>query len=411
MYSLIIRLYTLLIRLAALFGHSKARRLLHGQSAILPTLHTKADPTACYIWCHAASAGEFEQGKPLLEAIHRKYPGHRILLTFFSPSGYEQHVHYSGADIVTFFPFDTPRRIENFLDSVNIVAAIFIKYEVWGNCLAALRRRHIPAYLVCAVFRHGQLFFHRYGRPYARLLARFDHIFVQDEDSRSLLHKIGITAVTVAGDTRFDRVVEIRSTACDIPAATALQRLAEKAGGRLLVAGSTWPIDDDILIPYINTHPELYLILAPHEIDEAKLRDFEKRIHRPIVRLSATPSTDVPEPHCILVDTYGQLASLYRYGRIAYIGGGFSEGIHNTLEAAVYGNPLLFGPNYHRFREARELVACGGAFPVNDYNHLEERLTKLFASDQVLAHFGRNAAAYVEANTGATARVLAALAI
>ncbi|MDR3129475.1 MAG: 3-deoxy-D-manno-octulosonic acid transferase [Tannerellaceae bacterium] len=412
MYSLLIHTYVFLVRIAACFGHKKGRLLLEGQRRTWDILKEKVNPSKKYIWCHAASAGEFEQGKPLIEAIRRKYPQYGILLTFFSPSGYEVKKNYTGADIVCYLPFDTPKRVKRFFDTVSIVAAVFVKYEVWGNYLSALQRKGIPAYLVSAVFRKGQLFFRRYGRPYAKMLLRFTRIFVQDEDSQSLLSRVSVKAVTVAGDIRFDRVVEIQKQSVKVEAVEKLRKQAE-GKGRVLVAGSTWPEDEDILISYFNAHPELFLALAPHEIDEERLKRLEKKLQRPSLRLSAamTNVKKAENADCLLVDNYGLLSSLYRYGDMAYVGGGFGDGIHNTLEAAVYGIPVFFGPNYFRFREARELVACGGAFPVEDYQHLETRLTKLVASDHVLMQFGQAASNYVRQNTGATERVLERLAI
>jgi 3-deoxy-D-manno-octulosonic-acid transferase len=412
MYNLLIRAYVFLVRIAARFGHKKGRLLLEGQHRTWGILKEKVDPQKKYIWCHAASAGEFEQGKPLIEAVRLKYPQYGILLTFFSPSGYEVKKDYAGADIVCYLPFDTPQRVKRFLDAIPVVAAVFVKYEVWGNYLSALQRRGIPAYLVSAVFRRGQLFFRRYGRPYAKILLRFTQIFVQDEDSQSLLGKVGVEAVTVAGDIRFDRVVEIQRQSVEVAAAGRLRKRAE-GKGRMLVAGSTWPEDENILIPYFNEHPDLFLILAPHEMDKERLNRLEKKLQRPAVRLSEamTDAKKAENADCLLVDSYGLLSSLYRYGDMAYVGGGFGDGIHNTLEAAVYGIPVFFGPNYFRFREAKELVACGGAFPVEDRQHLETRFTKLVASDHVLMQFGKAASNYVRQNTGATEHVLAGLLI
>jgi 3-deoxy-D-manno-octulosonic-acid transferase len=411
MYSVLIGGYVLLVRLAAFFGHHKARRLLQGQCRTWDILQERVEEGKKYIWCHAASSGEFEQGRPLIEAIHRKYPQYGILLTFFSPSGYEVKKDYGGADVVCYLPFDRPKDVERFLDSAVIVAAVFVKYEVWGNYLSALKRRGIPAYLVSAVFRRGQLFFRRYGRPYAKMLLGFTQLFVQDEDSQSLLGKIGVKAVTVAGDTRFDRVMEIQKHSVSVEALDRLRARAAEAGGRVLVAGSTWPEDEDILIPYFNRHPELFLVLAPHEMEGERLRRLEKKLERQAVRLSSALADvhQAAEADCVVVDSYGWLSSLYRYGDMAYVGGGFGAGIHNTLEAAVYGIPVFFGPNYFRFREARELVACGGAFPVEDQAQLETRLTKLVASDHVLTQFGKAASHYVHQNTGATERVLSGI--
>jgi 3-deoxy-D-manno-octulosonic-acid transferase len=410
MYSILIHAYLCLIRIAALAGHTKARKLLRGQRSISSAL-TGVDRSRPYIWCHAASAGEFEQGKPLIDAIHQAHPNHLILLTFFSPSGFETKKDYPHAHIVTYLPFDTPARVNRFLNAVPIAAAIFIKYDIWPNCLRALHQRNIPTFLVSAVFRRDQLFFHRFAKPYANLLLRFSHIFVQDQDSKALLSKIGVEQVTVAGDIRFDRVTEILHTPTHIQPAHQLR--ANAHGSRVLVAGSTWPPDEDILIPYFNEHPELFLILAPHEFDADRLDRLQKRISRPCVRLSQalTNPLAADSAHCLLVDNFGFLSSLYRYADIAFVGGGFSHGIHNTLEPAVFGIPVFFGPNYSRFREAKELVACGGAFPILDIAHLNDRLTKLIANDHVLHRLGLAASNYVLQNTGATNRVLNGLQI
>ena len=405
LYTAAIRLYAAAVYAAAPF-HGKARKMIDGRGSIDDVLRERIVPGARYVWLHAASLGEFEQGRPLLEAIRQRHPDYKILLTFFSPSGYDVRRNYPGADVVCYLPFDFPRRIRRFLDRVRPTLALFVKYEFWLNTLDELRRRRVPTYLVSGIFRPSQLFFRPIGRPYRDALRCFDHLFVQDETSRQLLAGIGLTNVTVTGDTRFDRVIDIRHAARPLPVVAAF---AERDARPVLIAGSSWPEDEALLIPYFNAHPDLKLILAPHEIHEAHLAAIETRLTRPALRLSRADADTAAGVDCLIVDSFGLLSSIYRYARIAYIGGGFGHGIHNAPEAAVYAVPVLFGPNHRKFREALDLIACGGAYSITDASTLSARLDALLADPDACTAAGESAGAYIQQHSGATEQILRAI--
>jgi 3-deoxy-D-manno-octulosonic-acid transferase len=366
-------------------------------------LREQIDRDAEYIWFHAASLGEFEQGRPVMELLRKRHPQYKILLTFFSPSGYEVRKNYDGADVICYLPFDTPFKVKKFLTLANPVMAIFIKYEFWMNYLCELKRRNIPAYLISAIFRREQLFFKPYGKWYLKALFCFDRLFVQDKASAQLLAEHGITHVSVCGDTRFDRVLAVQRQARLLPA---IKEFAGHDGQPVLVAGSTWPQDEDMLLAYFNVHPEVKLIIAPHEIHRERLMDIESKLERPSVRLSETNDQTIPDKDCLIIDSFGMLSSIYRYGRIAYIGGGFGKGIHNTLEAAVYGIPLIFGPKYQKFREANGLIAVGAAFSVTDKAGLTARMDDLVTHPELCLQTGRLAGDYVQQNSGVTEKIL-----
>lgn len=378
-----------------------------GQWKTNATLREKIDRNAKYIWFHASSLGEFEQGRPMMEKIKAEHPGYKILLTFFSPSGYEVRKNYNGADVVCYLPFDTPYRVKKFVNLANPVMAVFIKYEFWGNYLCELKHRKIPVYIISAIFRPDQLFFQWYGISYRKILTRFNHLFVQDQRSKALLEEYGITNVTVTGDTRFDRVLDVRQQAREIPV---VERFVKNEKGEqmvTLVAGSSWPQDEEILLRYFNEHPEMKLIIAPHEIHREHLMYIESLLKRPSIRLSeAAGDSNLSGKDCLIVDSFGLLSSIYRYGQIAYIGGGFGAGIHNTLEAAVYGLPVLFGPKYHKFKEAKDLIAVGGGFSVSDEKVFCAQMDELLTYHEVLEASGKAAGDFVKKNAGATDQVL-----
>ena len=378
-----------------------------GQAQTTAILREKMDRKAKYIWFHASSLGEFEQGRPMIEQIRKVHPEYKILLTFFSPSGYEVRKNYAGADVVCYLPFDTPGRVEQFLDLANPAMAIFIKYEFWGNYLHTLQQRGIPVYIISAIFRREQLFFQWFGKPYRKMLDCFNHLFVQDERSKVLLEEYGIRNVTVAGDTRFDRVIDVYHQAKQIPL---VERFIKGTDGQqpplVFVAGSSWPEDEAIFIPYFERHPEMKLIIAPHEIHEGHLKSIEARLHRPTIRLSQATEQNVADQDCLIVDSFGLLSSLYRYGQIAYIGGGFGAGIHNTLEAAVYGMPVLFGPRFQKFKEAKDLIAVGGAFTFDNAPAFTSRMDTLLSTPEALQQSSQAAGHFVQSHGGATTTIL-----
>lgn len=405
MYSLAIHLYSFIIELISPF-HKKARLMRFGQWKTNAILREKIDRKASYIWFHAASLGEFEQGRPMMEKIKAQYPEYKILLTFFSPSGYEVRKNYNGADVICYLPFDTPFRVKKFIHLANPVMAVFIKYEFWGNYLKELHNKGIPVYIISAIFRPDQLFFQWYGKSYRKMLHHFTHLFVQDERSRKLLEEFGITNVSVTGDTRFDRVLDIHKQAREI---AIVEKFVSGRDGKqplTLVAGSSWPQDEEMLIPYFHAHPEMKLIIAPHEIHREHLLSIESMLKRPSVRLSEAHENDLSTKDCLIIDSFGLLSSIYRYGQIAYIGGGFGAGIHNTLEAAVYGIPVLFGPKYHKFKEAKDLIAVGGGFTVDGASSFDSKMDELLTNPEALDAAGRAAGEFVSKNAGATGMVL-----
>ena len=406
LYTAAIQLYALTVSAVAPF-HKKARLMRAGQAQTTAILREKMDRKAKYIWFHASSLGEFEQGRPMIEQIRKVHPEYKILLTFFSPSGYEVRKNYAGADVVCYLPFDTPGRVEQFLDLANPAMAIFIKYEFWGNYLHTLQQRGIPVYIISAIFRREQLFFQWFGKPYRKMLDCFNHLFVQDERSKALLEEYGIRNVTVAGDTRFDRVIDVYHQAKQIPL---VERFIKGTDGQqpplVFVAGSSWPEDEAIFIPYFERHPEMKLIIAPHEIHEGHLKSIEARLHRPTIRLSQATEQNVADQDCLIVDSFGLLSSLYRYGQIAYIGGGFGAGIHNTLEAAVYGMPVLFGPRFQKFKEAKDLIAVGGAFTFDNAPAFTSRMDTLLSTPEALQQTSQAAGHFVQSHGGATTTIL-----
>lgn len=380
-----------------------------GQWKTNSILREKIDKNARYIWFHAASLGEFEQGRPLMEKIKADHPEYKILLTFFSPSGYEVRKNYEGADVICYLPFDTPFKVRKFLHLANPAMAIFIKYEFWGNYLKELDKKGIPVYSVSAIFRREQLFFKWYGKIYRKFLTYFDHLFVQDEHSRKLLTRVKITNVTVAGDTRFDRVWDVYNKRREIASFEQFAEQAKKNGQRILIAGSSWPQDEEIFIRYFNENPDIRLIIAPHEIHREHLMHIESLLKRSSIRMSDAFNRDCFDRECILIDSFGLLSSVYRYGDIAYIGGGFGSGIHNTLEAAVYGIPVLFGPKYQKFKEAVDLIAEGGGFSVADKNEFESRMNDLLTYQDLLNAAGNAAGEFVRSHKGATDKILSSL--
>lgn len=393
------------IWLAAPF-HTKARQMVAGRKEVWNRLADAfGQHDAPVVWMHVASLGEFEQGRPLLEAIRAAYPQYKLLITFFSPSGYNVRKDYAGADCVVYLPADTLANAVRFVDMVKPHMVLFVKYDLWPNFLHVLHERAIPTFLVSAIFRPSQLFFKPYGGWYRSLLHTFDTIFVQDEPSRVLLQTHQIDHVTVSGDTRFDRVLAIRDQAKEVPLIAHFASI-KAAHDSILVAGSTWPQDEAFMLDYFNRHRHQKLIIAPHEIHEAHLQQIEALLHRPFVRLSNATESTIAQADCVIVDCFGLLSSIYRYGQMAYIGGGFRHGIHNTVEAAVYGIPVIFGPNHERFREARGLIEAGAAIALSKAEDYAPLMDKLLGDDAMRLQMGHYADAYIGDNLGATSRIM-----
>jgi 3-deoxy-D-manno-octulosonic-acid transferase len=403
-YNIAIALYALAVRLVSPFN-KKAKKILAGQKKTFPLLKKAIDPESKYVWFHAASLGEFEQGRPLIEKIRKEKPEYKILLTFFSSSGYEVRKDYPGADIICYLPFDHYRNARKFLDLVNPEIVIFIKYEFWMNYLNQLKKRVIPTYIISAIFRSNQLFFRWYGRKYSSVLDDFNWFFVQDNDSLELLKKFGHNNVTISGDTRFDRVHEIFENRKKIPLVEQFLEKSKESQALVLVAGSSWEKDEDILISYFNNNPDVRLIIAPHEIEKDRIESLQNRINRPVALYSGGDGEEVAKADCLIIDCIGLLSSIYRYGNLAYIGGGFGVGIHNILEAAVYGIPVLFGPNYQKFKEARDLIACGGAFSITNEEEFSANLGNYQSYATLLQENGKSAKDYVARNLGATQKI------
>lgn len=386
----------------ASFWNEKASKFCKGRQGVLEYIAERVDKNSKYVWVHAASLGEFEQGRPIIEKLRQMKPEYKIILTFFSPSGYEVRKNYEGADIVCYLPIDTSWSANRFLDVVNPSYAIFIKYEFWMNFIVGLKRRKIPTYIVSAIFRPSQVFFKWYGFWYRKVLHCFSHLFVQNQTSLDLLSSIGVKNVSLTGDTRFDRVADIAAKSKELPIVSAFAQ-----GSKVIVAGSSWPKDEDILCDYFNNHPDLKMILAPHEIHQAHLDSIVSKLKRPYVFYKDVDEAAAAKADCLIINCFGLLSSIYKYGEVAYIGGGFGVGIHNTLEAAVYGMPVLFGPNYERFQEAVDMVKRGGAFSIqsaDEYNKLMDSL--LAENSPLLKSASAQAADYVNENRGATERIV-----
>lgn len=416
-YNIVIYFVLWGIAIASLFNE-KVRKMWRGEREAFKILKQKVDPNAKYIWFHAASLGEFEQGRPLMERIRKDYPQYKILLTFYSPSGYEVRKNYEGADIICYMPVDTRLNAIRFLRLVRPVMAFFIKYEFWSNFLHILKHRNIPTYSVSSIFREDQVFFKWYGRNYAGVLKCFTRFFVQNEESKRLLEGIGITAVDVVGDTRFDRVLQIKEAAKQLPICKAFRTGVASSQSaevphhdfKVFVAGSSWPPDENIFIPFFNEHKDWRLLIAPHVIAEEHLKLIFSLIKgKKVVRYTQTTPEEAAEADVLIIDCFGLLSSMYNYGDVAYIGGGFGVGIHNTLEAAVWNMPVIFGPNNKKFQEAQGLLKSGGGFEINTYEDFSGLMSSLMNDETFLKQAGDKAGAFVAHLAGATDKVLASV--
>ena len=416
-YNIVIYFVLWGIAIASLFNE-KVRKMWRGEREAFKILKQKVVPNAKYIWFHAASLGEFEQGRPLMERIRKDYPQYKILLTFYSPSGYEVRKNYEGADIICYMPVDTRLNAIRFLRLVRPVMAFFIKYEFWSNFLHILKHRNIPTYSVSSIFREDQVFFKWYGRSYAGVLKCFTRFFVQNEESKRLLEGIGITAVDVVGETRFDRVLQIKEAAKQLPICKAFRTGVASSQSadvphhdfKVFVAGSSWPPDENIFIPFFNEHKDWRLLIAPHVIAEEHLKLILSLIKgKKVVRYTQTTPEEAAEADVLIIDCFGLLSSMYNYGDVAYIGGGFGVGIHNTLEAAVWNMPVIFGPNNKKFQEAQGLLKSGGGFEINTYEDFSGLMSSLMNDETFLKQAGDKAGTYVAHLAGATDKVLASV--
>ena len=406
MYNLIIYLYQLGVIIASLFNE-KVRKMWRGEREAISILKEKIDPNAKYVWFHAASLGEFEQGRPLMEQLRSEHPEYKILLTFFSPSGYEVRKNYEGADIICYLPLDTITNARRFLRTIRPMMAFFIKYEFWYNYLHILRHRGVPVYSVSSIFRPRQVFFRWYGRQYSRVLKCFTRFYVQNEVSRELLATIGIKDVTVVGDTRFDRVLQIKKASKQLPVVEQF-----KGSAKCFVAGSSWQPDEDIFIPFFNKHKDWKVIIAPHVIGEDHLQQIEKKLEgRKVVRYTQIANSqeqiaNSQDADVLIIDCFGLLSSIYSYADVTYVGGGFGVGIHNTLEAAVWDVPVIFGPNNERFQEAQGLKACGGGQEITCADDFHRTMQRFIDDPAKITEAGRQSGQFVAQMTGATQKIL-----
>ncbi len=401
-YSFVIWVYHMLIRCAAPF-HGKARLYIRGRKGWERQLREKVDSEGRYLWFHCASLGEFEQGRPVIEDLHEHYPHYKIALTFFSPSGYEVRKNYALADYVGYLPADNPVNASLFLDILRPEAAFFVKYEFWYFYISQLRKRSIPLYLVSGIFRKEQPFFSPmpWGKWFRELLGSFTRLFVQDEASARLLSSAGINQFTITGDTRFDRVAAIANSSQSLPV---VDKFSE--GKPVLVAGSTWKPDEELIVPFLNSHPGWKFIVVPHEVSDANINRLTSMLKKRWVLWSRITEEDAALYEVLIVDKVGLLSSLYKYGTYAYIGGGFGVGIHNILEAATFGMPIFFGPNYQKFREACRLIDLGAAFPVTSTGSFTAQLSRLAENPELLNKCSEIAKNYVKNNGGATRKIL-----
>ena len=401
-YNLGIFFYALFIKLASLFN-SKAKLFVGGRKNWEATLKQKIDSNKKYIWFHCASLGEFEQCRPVIEEVKSKFPEKGILLTFFSPSGYEIRKNYEGADVISYLPMDTRKNARRFVRIVKPEKILFVKYEFWYHYITEINKQGIELFAVSAIFREGQLFFKKspWAKWYRKILGGFTHFFIQNKKSAELLTSIGINNYSITGDTRFDRVAAISANTAKFP------MIEEwKGNQQLIVVGSSWKPDEELLVEFINKHKAgTRFIIAPHEVSENNLQRIEQSLQKKYIRFSQFEGRDSTETQVIIIDSIGILSSLYQYGEIAYIGGGFGVGIHNTLEAATYGMPILFGSNYQKFDEACNLVDLGAAFPINSYDDLGSIFDGLLNNKDRLKEAGNISRSFVEKNLGASSKI------
>ena len=402
LYNAGIQVYQFLIWVVS-FRNPKAKKWPSGRKNLFERLQTELVPGKGLLWFHVSSLGEFEQARPVIEGVKKHFPGYRILLTFFSPSGYELRKDYPLADYVCYLPLDTPRNAKKFLDIVKPDKVFFVKYEFWFNFLTELKKREIPTYLFSALFRPSQFFFKPWGKWFRKAFSAYTHIFVQNKSSWDILHKFKFENVSINGDTRLDRVAQIAMAAADLP------KLEKFCGTKqVIVAGSTWPEDEALFLNYVNVcvHP-IKFVVAPHEVNEKSLERITTALKRSYVLYSSdSKPEELNHADVLIVDGYGYLVSVYRYAKIAYIGGGFTTGIHSILEPAVYGMPVVFGPDYHKFHEALEMLRLGAAHSIANYEELFLLFESYLTDPDKLAIESHSASQYVESNRGATEQIV-----
>ena len=401
LYNISIVLYYIVVAFVSLWD-KKAKQWIVGRKDIFKRMAEVISPEDKVVWIHAASLGEFEQGRPVIEKIREQQPEYKILVTFYSPSGYEIRKNYAGADYIFYLPIDTPGNAKKFLDVAHPEIAIIVKYEFWLNLLSELKRRGVRTYLISAIFRRNSIFFRSYGSIWRQALDSFEQMFVQNDESKELLHEIGFDNVVVAGDTRFDRVAEIARNVKKVPI---VERF--KGDSPLFVAGSTWGPDEEILQTLINDNPQIKFVVAPHEMENSRIERIIAQTKGGAVRYTqCNEESDFSKTQVLILDTIGILSSVYGYATWSYIGGGFGVGIHNTLEAATFGLPIAFGPNYQKFKEARDMVALGAATKVESAEDLSAWFAPLRDDKSALQRAGSAAKSYTQRNQGATSLIM-----
>lgn len=402
LYNIFLFIANAIIPLIALFN-PKIKLFYQGRKETFYKLQNTISPADKSVWMHCASLGEFEQGRPVLEKIKLQYPNYKIVVSFFSPSGYEVRKNYDIADVVVYLPLDTKKKVAQFVKLIHPSLAIFVKYEFWPNILQELKRTKTPTILISGIFRKNQAFFREKGKWFRNSLTTFLHFFVQDEDSVSLLKKIGFSNATETGDTRFDRVYEIVNQKKELPL---LDKFTNEQ--HTLVAGSTWPKDEEILIEYINKHAseDEKFIIAPHNIDTKEIQTISERIQKKVLLYSKATTNNIADKQVIIINSIGILTSVYSYANVAYVGGGFSAGIHNILEPATYGIPIIIGPNYQKFKEASELILAKGCLEVSDLKSLTFQLKEFYKNKQFTLATGTITSTYIGENIGATQKIM-----
>jgi 3-deoxy-D-manno-octulosonic-acid transferase len=399
-YNLGILIFSALAHIIAPFN-SRASLWVNGRKKWAEKIAEKIKPGDRVIWMHCASLGEFEQGRPVIEAIKRDMPVFKIVLTFFSPSGYEVRKNYDKVDYISYLPSDTPGNAIKFIGLIKPEIVIFVKYEFWNNYISVLYKNKIPLFLISGIFRPGQHFFKWYGSFFRSMLMKFERIFVQDQLSFDLLTGIGIEKISLAGDTRFDRVIQIAGTAGSIP-----QLEQFRGSEKLFLAGSCWTQDEEIIAEYINKFPDrMKWVFAPHEIDGSNIERLEKLLKVKYIRFSEF-NEDFADARVLIIDNIGMLSSAYRYAYIAAIGGGFGKGIHNILEPACWGIPVIFGPRYKKFREAVDLINEKGAMTFDSFRKFSDTLDKWLTDELFYLKSAKTAVDYINKNTGATRKIL-----
>ncbi|AKD03432.1 glycosyltransferase N-terminal domain-containing protein [Pontibacter korlensis] len=403
LYDIGLKAYSTVIALAAPFNQ-KAKLMQQGRKGQFQKLQQALQQNqAPLVWFHCASLGEFEQGRPVIEAFREAFPEYKVLLTFFSPSGYEVRKNYAGADYIFYLPLDSASNAKRFLDITKPKLAVFVKYEFWHFYLQELQRRSIPVLSISAIFRQEQVFFKGYGDFYRGILRRFTHIYTQNKTSLELLQSINISNASIAGDTRFDRVLQTAASVKTIPLIEAFA-----AGQEVFMVGSSWPADIEVLLPLTRKYtPSIKFIIAPHEVNEASINTVMQALGEGAVRFSQTSEADAARYKVLVVDNIGMLSSLYSYGTYAYIGGAFGKGLHNTLEAAVFGLPLFFGPKFEKFQEAKDLVALGCAFSVQNAEELLQAFGRVHETQGLRQSITHKEKQYVQEQAGATATIMA----